>query len=255
MIVNMSMNKTWCVYKHTSPSSKVYIGVTHDINERWSGKGKRYKGSTRIHNAIKKYGWDSFRHEVLFSGLTREDAYQKERELIAEYMSTDPRYGYNLQAGGMNGIHDQESRNKISVALRGHSVSDSARRAVSDARSICIVCLETGIEYKNAKEASIALNLCHTSILKVARGIQESCGGLHFARKDDIESEKIPKFKTKETQYGKVICLDNGIVYENISDASRKTGLSRRGISYVCNGTHKTCGKMRWAFIEQNKHK
>ena len=252
--VVMSTNNVWCVYKHTSPSSKVYIGVTNNINQRWSGNGRKYKGSTRIHNAIKKYGWENFKHEILFSGLTKDNAYKKEKELIEKYKSTNPLYGYNLQSGGITGEHNQESKNKISAALKGHHVSEKVKEAVRNAKSICIVCLETGVEYKSAKEASVALNICHSSILKAAKGIQESSGGLHFARKEDIQSGNIPKFKPKDKKFRKVVCLDSGIVYENISDASRKTGLSRRSLSYACNGEHKTCGGMRWDFIRQNEH-
>lgn len=61
MNAGINMNNTWCVYKHTSPSAKVYIGVTKkNVDERWSGNGNRYRGSASFHNAIKKYGWDNF---------------------------------------------------------------------------------------------------------------------------------------------------------------------------------------------------
>ena len=68
------MNNLWCVYKHTSPSGKVYIGIAKDVKHRWRNNGAGYKGSTRIANAIKKYGWDKLKHEILFQNLTREEA-------------------------------------------------------------------------------------------------------------------------------------------------------------------------------------
>lgn len=49
--------QTWCVYMHTSPSNKVYIGITCDVKHRWRSNGEGYKGGTRIYYAIKKYGW------------------------------------------------------------------------------------------------------------------------------------------------------------------------------------------------------
>lgn len=33
---------SWCVYKHTSPSGKVYIGISSNISIRWSRSGFRY---------------------------------------------------------------------------------------------------------------------------------------------------------------------------------------------------------------------
>lgn len=94
------LNKFY-VYKHTNKiNNKVYIGITSQKpEERWSN-GNGYLRCTRFHNSIKKYGWSNFKHEILFSNLTKEEAFQKEKELILEYNSTDERFGYNLKEGG-----------------------------------------------------------------------------------------------------------------------------------------------------------
>ena len=82
-----SSNNTWVVYSHTSPSGKVYIGITHhsDPNKRWLN-GHGYKDyQTLIKNAIKKYGWDNFEHKILYKECTEEFAKNKEKELISYY--------------------------------------------------------------------------------------------------------------------------------------------------------------------------
>ena len=82
----MNDNKEECryfVYKHTSPSNKVYIGITQLNPEyRWNN-GKGYIKNQYFYRAIQKYGWDNFKHEILFSGLTKQEACNKEIELIA----------------------------------------------------------------------------------------------------------------------------------------------------------------------------
>ena len=55
-------------------NGKVYIGQTCDLSERWRGSGKNYFNSIKFFNAIKKYGWDSFSHEVLYDSLNQEAA-------------------------------------------------------------------------------------------------------------------------------------------------------------------------------------
>ena len=119
---------SYCVYKHTFPNGKVYIGITCKKPEyRWNhGCGytaKRDNGEYHqpyIARAILKYGWGNVEHEILFSGLTKEEAERKEIKLIEEYKSNQPEFGYNIQNGGKsNGVHSKETKRKISESLMG----------------------------------------------------------------------------------------------------------------------------------------
>ena len=78
--------KIFCVYKHTSPSGKIYIGQTcQSPKQRWrSGKG--YKHNQYLCKAIDKYGWDSFKHEIVCSDLTDKEADWLEKYLISYYI-------------------------------------------------------------------------------------------------------------------------------------------------------------------------
>lgn len=90
---------TYVVYKHTSPSGKVYIGITRqNPRVRW-GNGNNYSSNRHFSQAIKKYGWKNFRHEILFSGLSEQDAKNEEIRQIALYDSTNPNNGYNITYG------------------------------------------------------------------------------------------------------------------------------------------------------------
>lgn len=96
----LSKAKIWTVYKHTSPVNKVYIGITsQNPEDRWLN-GNNYKGNKHFNSAIKKYGWSNFKHEILFENLTKQEAKDKEIELITLYDSTNPDKGYNLSSGG-----------------------------------------------------------------------------------------------------------------------------------------------------------
>ena len=66
--------KRWILYRHTSPSGKVYIGITSkSVNKRWNG-GRGYKTCIYFYNAILKYGWDNIKHEILFTDLEEKRA-------------------------------------------------------------------------------------------------------------------------------------------------------------------------------------
>lgn len=93
--------KTYCVYKHTLPNQKVYIGQTCDIGHRW--RASSYKGNCLFYRAIQKYGWENITHEILEANLTLEEANEREKYYITLYQSTNSDYGYNLRAGGDGG--------------------------------------------------------------------------------------------------------------------------------------------------------
>lgn len=111
---------SYSVYKHTTPSGKVYIGITSKpVEQRWLN-GRGYKRNEHFWNAIQKYGWDNIEHRVLVSGLSKEEASEVERMYIALFRSHEIEHGYNLTEGGETGIvHTMESRRKLSESKRG----------------------------------------------------------------------------------------------------------------------------------------
>lgn len=89
---------SWLVYKHISPSGKVYIGITHlTLAQRWV-RGNGYKQCPLFYKAIIKYGWNNIEHKVLISNLTEQEAKEVEIQLISYYKSIG--MSYNLTNGG-----------------------------------------------------------------------------------------------------------------------------------------------------------
>ena len=113
---------SYSVYKHTTPSGKVYIGLTSKpVEKRWLN-GQGYRRNKHFWNAIQKYGWDNIEHIVLASGLSKEEASKIEKMYIAIFRSHEIKHGYNLTYGGETGIvHTIESRRKLSEAKKGKS--------------------------------------------------------------------------------------------------------------------------------------
>ena len=112
----------YCVYIHTNKTNgKMYIGVTiheDNPNKRWAG-GKNYIKNTHFYNAIKKYGWDGFTHEIYAKNLSKEDAMAIEMLLIEYFQTTNPNMGYNKTSGGDVGTKlSKESLLKQSQSLK-----------------------------------------------------------------------------------------------------------------------------------------
>lgn len=118
------MEDKYCVYMHTLKSDgRKYIGITNQSPKcRWH-RGRGYLNCTHMWNAIQKYGWDSFKHEVLFENLTKEQACAKEQALIKLFASNNPKFGFNITNGGDHCIHSEETKEKISAKVTKYEIS------------------------------------------------------------------------------------------------------------------------------------
>ena len=102
--VQKTKNKQYTLYKHVTPSDKIYIGITSQKpEERWN-MGEGYKTQKYFYNAIKKYGWNNIQHIIIKENLNYNDACKLEKEFIKKYKSNKYNYGYNISSGGSPSI-------------------------------------------------------------------------------------------------------------------------------------------------------
>lgn len=240
--------KNYSVYEHKNKiNGKIYIGITSlPVKERWKN-GKSYAKNTKIYNAIKKYGWDNFEHNVLFTGLTKEEAEQKEIELIAKYNTTNSKYGYNIQNGGCShGKFTEESKNKISNSKKGKKYSIEARKNIAlghMGEKHWAYGKTFSLEYR--KKLSIA----HIGQVAWNKGKK---------REEWFSKENEEKLKAKQRQavignkYSckPILCVETKIKYDGVYDAYTKTKINFSNISMCCNGKRKTAGGYHWKYLE-----
>lgn len=224
------------VYKHTAPNGKVYIGITRQpIAKRWKN-GEGYDGCTAFYRAIKKYGWDNIKHEILDEGLSKEAACEKEIAYIAEYQSTNPAYGYNLTHGGEHYefpdylkaelraqivkrfVDNPEIGRKISESQRGRKAAADTKRKMSEARKAYIA------KHPEARKQ------CGDSFRGKSRGAEF-------------------RDKLRKANYKKVICLETGAVFNSVQEAAETFGVCRTSVSNVLTGRSQTAANMHFAYL------
>lgn len=116
--------------------------------------GVGYFGNEYFKRAIQKYGWDNFKHEVLYENLTKQQACDKEIELISKYKSTNERFGYNICAGGegrLESKQSEETKKKISEASKKHWANPETRQKIIESLKGREVSEETKNKIKEAK--------------------------------------------------------------------------------------------------------
>lgn len=216
--------KKFILYCHTNKvNGKRYIGITSMKPEkRWSN-GNGYKQNKYFYSAIKKYGWDSFYHEIWFTELTIEEANQKERELIEKYNSANRDFGYNIELGG-NAVGRVSEETK-----RKHRENQLGEKS-----------------YWYGKTG--ALNPMYgkhlTEEQKELRRIWST------GRKHTEESRK--KISENHAAKRRVICVETGEIFESISSAVKSKNLKSKHISDVCQGRIKTTGGYHWKYYEED---
>ena len=174
-------SKKFLVYMHKLKlDGRVYIGQTcMSLKQRSGSNGHRYKNCTKFYNAIQKYGWNNFEHIILFENLSQEEANIIEEKLISLFDTRNPKIGYNLDSGGTNKIHLEETKQKISNSLKGRftkeknpmfgKISPNAKK---------VLCIETNEVFNSATEAGRKYNIDNSSISKVCRK-QRQYAGIH----------------------------------------------------------------------------
>ena len=222
------MGDRYIVYKHTSPNNKSYIGITSQKSERrWRRNGYGYKDHTYFWNAIQKYGWDNFQHEILFEGLTKEEAEQKEIELIAHYNSNDGNCGYNLSIGGESGSkgykYTEEQRKRMSENRKGEKNGMYGKHHTEETK-------------QKERKLHTRENLSEDTIYKMSVAKK--------GKKRDKQSIE----KQRKTISNKVICIETACEYIGTKEAGRLNNIDPSCISKVCRGERETAGGLHWCY-------
>jgi group I intron endonuclease len=114
------------IYKITSPSERVYIGQSWDIESRWLDYTPgRCKNQPKIRNSLLKYGKENHRFEILHilpKDVSQELLDEYEIFYINKYKESGASL-LNLKDGGSFGKHSESSKLKMSASQTGKKQS------------------------------------------------------------------------------------------------------------------------------------
>lgn len=191
------------IYKITSPSGKIYIGQSTDIQRRISAykRMSNVKSQPKLYNSFLKYGAKNHIYEII--ELCEQDKLTERERYWQEYYNSVNKYtGLNCMYandGNSGYIFSEEVRIKMSESKKGRKFSEEHKRKISNAlkgkkkseahlkklsesragrltgdkhhKSKIVLDTSTGIYYSSAKEASIANNIKYSIMTYRLSGI------------------------------------------------------------------------------------
>lgn len=227
------------VYLHTNLiNNKKYCGITcmFPMYKRWGHNGSRYKSNRHFWGAIQKYGWENFSHEILFEGLTKEEAGEKEKKIIAKFNLTNPDYGYNMTPGGE--LSSEETREIMSKKYKGRTLTEEHKMNISKGLG------GKGVTNVNYGRKHTDISKLHNSLSK--RGPKHQNWGKHLS---NTTKERIREAVSKPVYQ----CdLEGNIIkwWENGKDAANELGFGYKAVNNCLRGLRKTSNGFKWFFVK-----
>jgi group I intron endonuclease len=231
--------ENYTLYRHISPTGKVYIGITRlDPNARWRN-GHGYVNNKHFFNAIMKHGWDNFTHDILAHDLTKDEACAAEQEAIAFYRSNDPKYGYNNTTGGEHTTLSPESRRRMSEARSGERHFNYGKNFDAEHRR------KLSESHRGEKNPNWGKPMSDEQKQKISAANR----GRH---RDSDACRRMSE--VKRTKATPVLCVETGVVYTCLTEAAEAVGTYKSSISNCCNRRphYNTAGGFHWRWASQD---
>lgn len=239
-------NRNWCVYMHTNTiNGKRYIGITgqNPPERRWRNGGSGYSQSGYFRNAIKKYGWDNFSHEIIKANLTFDEACEFEKFYISIYNTKRPK-GYNLTDGGEGSVGwkpSEEFKKKQSIIHKMQWEDTEFRERMMKIRQ------DENSPYKSDE--------FRDKISKLVEG-EKNPNYQHYWSDEQKENLRIkqkqnPLYRNESNPNAKkIMCVETGEVFECIKFAKEKYNIKSEGsLTVALKHPTRTAAGLHWKYL------
>lgn len=226
--------KEYVIYKCTNLiNGKMYVGKTYNFEKRKREHIYDIDNELPFHKALKKYGLDSFKWEIIDRATNEEDIKEKEIYWIKRLntcIHEKNSNGYNITLGGEGGV-SWNSRPVVQFSFEGEYLE----------------------EFISVASAAILLGLDRKTILDAANGTYKTACGFLWRYKDEWDGKKLDEYVKPESKRIKSVLqldLEGHIVkeYKSVTEASKATGIARTNISNCLIGNVHRCSGYQWIY-------
>lgn len=259
---NYSRSKLCGIYKISNLTNhKIYIGSSKEIRKRWVAHIKDFLDNThhngKLQNHFNKYGIENFLFEIV-EFCEEKDLIEIETNYILKLNTL--KEGFNLVLPAKQPINDKRVRcietgiiyksineaaektgvrsDSISAVCRGvqgkaggfmWELVDSISKKYENKpiRTRKVYCFNNDTTYNSVKEASLKLNLHDSTIIDVCKGKKKHVGNYTFKY---VDGKGVTKHSFR------IKCINNGVEFKSIEEASRVMGIGRKVIDNQLQG-------------------
>jgi len=227
------------IYMITSPSGRLYVGSSIDIDRRFGYyKNSLAKSQIKLCRSFKKYGFNNHLFEIIWAGPI-EDMYKYETMIGWGFNVLEPE---NLNCllpklGDTYSNYADETKLKMSNSAKGKVISKETRDKI-------------GLIWKGRKQSSEHINKRVNSFIGFKHN-EESKIKMRNKAKGRIISEETKLKISKNSASSKIILqydLNNNFIkeWDSAAIASKTLKISSNSIRRCCRNILKTAGKFKW---------
>lgn len=227
------------IYKITSPSGRIYIGESKNINKRWKQyKNLKYcKKQRKLYNSLLRYGTENHTFEIVeecsFNDLLcRERHWQDFYDVIGER-------GLNLkltECGDLKQKPSRETLDKLSGENHWTKTKSFSEESIEKMRKAKLGIIRGANSEEHNKKISESLKGVTHSKERIEKNRKSNLG-----KKQSKESNKKRSITLKlNPPTGKlVLCLCTGIYYNSVSEAARAVSVNIETLRAMLDGKFK----------------
>ena len=252
------LNKSMVVYLLTDTTNgKQYVGQTQrKLRERIL---EHMKADLYVDRKLRAHGWGNVTIKILDECTTIDELNECEIRQIAKFNTKYPN-GYNMADGGEGKPGHKCSEetkallSKLKTGLK-HSPESIAKMSAATTEQMKDPAVREHLaEINRGKKASEETRKKMSKTRQGRKHTEESKQKISEKNKGKGLSEearqKLSESRRKNPGPRKIICVETGIIYNSIAEASRKYNINYKAINHVCRGRSMTAGGYHWIYFD-----
>jgi hypothetical protein len=221
----------YSIYKITSPSNRVYIGQSKNIESRklnYTWTGKQTARQPLLNKSLVKYGFIHHKFEVIESNLSKEDA--NIREIFYIKIFKDLKTSLNCTDGGNNTSNIIKTP-IIQFDLNGNHIQ----------------------EFPSIIDAANSLNIIHQKISICLSKKRYYSSGFLWLSKKEYDKGILPIWDYKKSSRKRIIqqfSKENELIKEfnSAAEAAKELNISKNGILNCVSNFSKSAKGFIWKY-------